>query len=66
MLAASVRVGRGLLIPGRPTMPHDDLARQVLGQVIGEHEHLPLPDWLAFLARAAAGTSLAGWPRRAT
>jgi len=55
LLAGSVRVWRGLVIPGRPTMPHDDLARQVLGQVIGEHEHLPLPDWLAFLARTASG-----------
>jgi Golgi phosphoprotein 3 (GPP34) len=55
MLAGSVGVGRGAVIPGRPAALGDELARRVLGQVAGEREHVPLAGWLMFLGGTAAG-----------
>lgn len=55
MLSGSIRVWRGTVMPAAGIPPADHLARSVLGLVAGEREHLPVRDWLLFLARTAAG-----------
>jgi hypothetical protein len=55
MLSGSVRLWRGVVMPAGGNPPADGLARSVLGAVAGEREHLPVRDWLLFLARSAAG-----------
>ena len=54
MLAGSIRLWRGMIVPAGGPVSRDGLARAVLVQVTSEREHLPPRDWLLFLARAAA------------
>ncbi len=53
MLAGSIRLCRGTVMPADGIPPGDDAARSALGLVVGEREHLPVRDWLLFLARTA-------------
>lgn len=48
-----LRAGRVVVTDG--ISPQDELASRVLGVVAGEREPRPARDWLAFLARTAAG-----------
>jgi Golgi phosphoprotein 3 GPP34 len=54
VLPGTVRVWRGLIIPGGAQPPDDDVTCSVLRTMTAEREHLPARDWLAFLAGAAA------------
>lgn len=52
-LAGSIRVWRGMVMPAGGIAPADEVADRVLALVAGEREHLPVRDWLLFLARTA-------------
>jgi hypothetical protein len=54
MLGGSISLRHdGAVVPAR-ILPGDELARQVLDQIAGEHEPYPVRDWLLYLARTAA------------
>lgn len=53
VLSGAVRIWRGLVIPGGGPPPADELTHRALGAVAAEGEHLPVRDWLLFLARTA-------------
>jgi hypothetical protein len=53
-LPGTIRVWRGLIIPVGAQPPGDDLTHSVLRTMTAEREHLPVRDWLAFLAGTAA------------
>jgi Golgi phosphoprotein 3 (GPP34) len=54
MLSGSISLRHdGAVVPAR-ILPGDELARQVLDQIAGEHEPYPVRDWLLYLARTAA------------
>ena len=53
MLPGGIRLWRGMVMPADGVPPADDVARSVLGLVTREREHLPVRDWLLFLARTA-------------
>ena len=54
VLPGTIRVWRGLIIPAGAQPPGDDLTLRVLRTMSAEREHLPVRDWLAFLAGTAA------------
>jgi Golgi phosphoprotein 3 (GPP34) len=54
MLAGQIRIWPDGFVAADSASPEDRLARDMLGQVAGEHERHPARDWLAFLARTAA------------
>ena len=53
VLPGTIRVWRGLIIPAGAQPPGDDVAHSVLRTMTAEREHLPVRDWLAFLAGTA-------------
>lgn len=53
MLSGSIRLWRGLIIPGA-SLAVDDLTHGVLDAVTSEPRHLAVQDWLRFLARDGA------------
>jgi len=55
MLAGTIEISPGGVAVTGLAPPDDALAREVLGQVLGEHAQRPARDWLAFLARTAVG-----------
>ena len=61
VLPGTIRVWRGLVIPAGGQPPGDDLTHSVLRMMSAEREHLPVRDWLAFLAGTAGGRWRAGW-----
>jgi Golgi phosphoprotein 3 GPP34 len=54
ILPGTIRVWRGLIIPAGAQPPGDDLTHSVLRTMTAEREHLPVRDWMAFLAGTAA------------
>ncbi len=54
VLPGTIRVWRGLIIPGGAQPPDNEVTRSVLRTMTAEREHLPVGDWLAFLAGTAA------------
>jgi hypothetical protein len=53
VLAGGIRVWRGMVMPAGGIAPADEVADHVLALVAGEREHLPVRDWLLFLAHTA-------------
>jgi Golgi phosphoprotein 3 (GPP34) len=53
VLPGTIRVWRGLVIPAGGQPPGDDLTLSMLHMMSAEREHLPVRDWLAFLAGTA-------------
>jgi len=54
-LGGHVLVGPASTVAAGPTLPGDDLARQVRDQIAGEPEQHVLLEWLLFLGQSAAG-----------
>jgi hypothetical protein len=53
-LQGAIRVRGGVVISVRTQLPAgDDVAGKALKAMLGEREHLPVRDWLLFLARTA-------------
>ena len=52
-LPGTIRLWRGTIMLADGVPPADDVARSVLDLVAREREHLPVRDWLLFLARTA-------------
>jgi hypothetical protein len=50
-LQGAIRVRGGVAIPVSRQLPTDDVACGVLKTMLAEREHLPVRDWLLFLAR---------------
>jgi hypothetical protein len=55
MLAGTIEMVAGEVAVADPAPPDDELARDVLGRVLGEQQWHPAPTWLSFLALTAAG-----------
>jgi Golgi phosphoprotein 3 (GPP34) len=55
MLDGHVFVGDDGAVAADPTLPGDDLARQIRDQIVGEPEPHVVLEWLLFLGQSAAG-----------